>query len=70
MKVDKFKLALLPVTSVVFGIFLLMLIVYITASLPIFEKEGLAIPTYGRRAKLGRSFTAFLQRYTEAYTPL
>lgn len=45
MKVDKFKLSLIPIASTVFGIFLLMLIVFFSASIPIFQKEGLAIYT-------------------------
>jgi len=43
MTVDRFKLSLLPIASTVFGIFILMLIVFFSASLPIFQKEGLAI---------------------------
>ncbi len=42
---DRFKIFLLPVSSIVFGIFLLMLTVFLIASLPIFEKEGLSIYT-------------------------
>ncbi len=42
---DRFKIALLPFCALVFGILALMLIVYITASMPIFQKEGLAIYT-------------------------
>lgn len=42
---DKFKIFLLPVASIVFGIFLLMLFVFFFASLPIFEKEGISIYT-------------------------
>ena len=42
---DKFKLTLLPIASTVFGIFVLMLIVFFSASIPIFQKEGLAIYT-------------------------
>ena len=42
---DKFKIALLPIASTVFGIFILMLVIYFSASIPIFQKEGLAIYT-------------------------
>ena len=71
MKIDRFKLALLPVTSVVFGIFLLMLVVYFTASLPIFEKEGLAIYTTNvwKASETGQEFYGVLAAiYGSLYT--
>ncbi len=42
---DRFKIFLLPFCSLVFGIFLLMLFVYFSASFPIFEHEGVKIYT-------------------------
>ncbi len=45
VRMDKFKTFLAPFCGLVFGLFILMLIVYLTASLPIFEREGLAIYT-------------------------
>ena len=42
---DKFKLSLLPFCALVFGIFSLMILTYLTASLPILEKEGIQIYT-------------------------
>ncbi len=73
MNVDRFKIALLPVTSVVFGIFLLMLIVYFTASLPIFEKEGLAIYTTNvwKASETGEEFYGVLAAiYGSLYTSI
>ncbi len=45
MGVDRFKLSLIPVASTVFGIFVLMLMVFFSASIPIFLKEGFSIYT-------------------------
>lgn len=73
MKTDKFKLALLPVTSVVFGIFLLMLVVYVTQSIPIFEKEGLAIYTTNvwKASETGEEFYGVLAAiYGSLYTSI
>lgn len=42
---DKFKFFLLPAVLVVFGIIILMLIVFTINSIPIFQREGLAIYT-------------------------
>lgn len=42
---DKFKLSLLPFCALVFGIFSLMILTYLAASLPIFKKEGIQIYT-------------------------
>jgi len=44
-QVDRFKISLLSFSALVFGIFLLMLIVYFTNSIQIFQKEGFAIYT-------------------------
>uniref|UniRef100_A0A7C2NBK7 Phosphate transport system permease protein n=1 Tax=Archaeoglobus fulgidus TaxID=2234 RepID=A0A7C2NBK7_ARCFL len=40
---DPFKISLLPFCALVFGIFTLMVAVYFTASLPVFQKEGIHI---------------------------
>ncbi|WP_202320031.1 phosphate ABC transporter permease subunit PstC [Archaeoglobus neptunius] len=45
MKVDRFKISLLSFSALIFGIFLLMLLVYFTNSIQIFQKEGVAIYT-------------------------
>ena len=42
-EVDTFRLFLLPFCALVFGIFTLMIIIYLTASFPIFQKEGIQI---------------------------
>ncbi len=42
---DRFKAFLIPFCALIFGIFVLMLLVYFKASLPIFKREGLAIYT-------------------------
>lgn len=42
---DKFKIFLLPVVGLVFGIIILMLIVFSLNSIPIFQREGIAIYT-------------------------
>ena len=42
---DKFKLSLLLFCALVFGIFSLMILTYLAASLPIFKKEGIQIYT-------------------------
>lgn len=42
---DKFKIFLLPVVSIVFGIILLMLLVFTLNSIQIFQREGIAIYT-------------------------
>lgn len=44
-KVDTFKLSLLSFCVLVFGIFALMIVIYLTASLSIFQKEGIQIYT-------------------------
>jgi len=45
---DKFEIALMPFSALVFGIFALMLIIFFANSIQIFEKEGLAIYTTSR----------------------
>ncbi len=42
---DKFRLSLLPFCALVFGIFSLMILTYLAASLPIFKKESIQIYT-------------------------
>jgi len=71
MTADKFKLSLLPIASTVFGIFILMLIIFISASLPIFQKEGLAIYTTNvwRAVEEGEEFYGVLSAiYGSVYT--
>ncbi|ADB57170.1 phosphate ABC transporter permease subunit PstC [Archaeoglobus profundus] len=71
MKADKFKLALLPVASTVFGIFALMLIVFFSASIPIFQREGLAIYTTNvwKAVEEGEEFYGVLSAiYGSVYT--
>ncbi|WP_457549662.1 phosphate ABC transporter permease subunit PstC [Archaeoglobus sp.] len=71
MTTDKFKLALLPIASTVFGVFVLMLIVFFSASLPIFQKEGLAIYTTNvwKAVEEGEEFYGVLSAiYGSVYT--
>ena len=71
MTVDRFKLSLLPIASTVFGIFILMLIVFFSASLPIFQKEGLAIYTTNvwKAVEEGEEFYGVLSAiYGSVYT--
>ncbi|MET1123657.1 MAG: phosphate ABC transporter permease subunit PstC [Archaeoglobaceae archaeon] len=44
-KVDTFRISLLPFCALVFGIFALMIVVYLKASIPILQKEGIQIYT-------------------------
>ncbi len=44
-KVDAFRISLLPFCILVFGIFALMIVIYLTASVPIFQREGIQIYT-------------------------
>jgi phosphate transport system permease protein len=71
MTADKFKLALLPIASTVFGVFVLMLIVFFSASLPIFQKEGLNIYTTNvwKAVEEGEEFYGVLSAiYGSVYT--
>ncbi len=44
-RIDAFRISLLPFCVLVFGIFALMIVIYLTASVPILKKEGIQIYT-------------------------
>ncbi|HIH69408.1 phosphate ABC transporter permease subunit PstC [Methermicoccus shengliensis] len=69
---DKFKISFLPFSALVFGIFALMLIVYFTVSMPIFQKEGIHIYTTNQwEATEGKEFYGVLAAiYGSIYTSI
>lgn len=74
MKVDRFKISLLPFSVTILGIFALMVIVYFLNSIPIFQREGLAIYTtnvWNAAEEAGKEFYGVLAAiYGSIYTSI